>query len=88
MWGLPEEYSDVAEPYYHVDTDGVRQEGIFIGARNVTSWGVKYYGPSVGTIDGLPYWSIRLLGPGSEDPQTGEPLLEGESETFIRVDGS
>lgn len=88
MWGLPEEYSHVVEPYYHEDADGVRQEGLFIGAHNVTSWGIKYEEPSVGTIDGLPYWSLRLLGPDSEDPVTGEPLLEGESVTFIRVDGS
>ena len=88
MWGLPAEYSIPVEPYYHEDADGVRQDGIFLGSHGVTSWGVTYYEAGAGTIDGLPYWFIRLLGPDSEDPVTGEPLGEGEYETFIRVDGS
>ncbi|KAK2757115.1 hypothetical protein FQN54_005085 [Arachnomyces sp. PD_36] len=85
MWGLEEEYSHAVEPYYHVDADGVRQEGLFLGAHNVTSWGIEYVSSG---FFGLPYWFIRLLGPDSEDPVTGEPLGDNESVTFIRVDGS
>ncbi|KAI9935057.1 hypothetical protein MW887_000678 [Aspergillus wentii] len=86
MWGLPEDESISVEFYNHYN-DGKKEDGIFLGANNVTQWGIKYYGPDAGS-HGLPYWFFRLLGEGSEDPVTGEEVAEGEYRTFIRVDGS
>ena len=85
MWGLGQ-YSLPIQAYYHY-LDGVKQDGIFIGAHNVTSWAVQLQDGSAGS-GGQPYWLIRLLGPDSEDPVTGAELEEGEYKTFIRIDGS
>ncbi|KAJ6131325.1 hypothetical protein N7523_001785 [Penicillium sp. IBT 18751x] len=85
MWGLGQ-YSLPIQAYYHY-LDGVKQDGIFLGAHNVTSWAVQLQDGSAGS-GGQPYWLIRLLGPGSEDPVTGAELEEGEYKTFIRIDGS
>ncbi|EAW14395.1 uncharacterized protein ACLA_074320 [Aspergillus clavatus NRRL 1] len=86
MWGLDAAFSRAVEPYHHY-VNGVRQDGVFLGAGNVTRWGVKYYETSAGSW-GWPYWMLRLLGPGSEDRATGEALKQGESTTFIRIYGS
>ena len=83
MWGLPESATIPIEPYYHY-IDGVQQTGLFLGSHNVTAWGITYEEADSGSY-GDPYWSIRLLGPGSEDPVTGQALGDGEYETFIRV---
>ncbi|KAL1967824.1 hypothetical protein VTN77DRAFT_2513 [Rasamsonia byssochlamydoides] len=87
MWGLPPDASIPVEPYYHY-IGGVKQPGLFLGSHNVTTWGIKYYEADAGSLDGEPYWFIRLLGPGSADPTTGQALEDGESVTFIRVNGS
>lgn len=87
MWGLPEAATIPIEPYYHYYANGTQQPGLFLGSHNVTTWGIKYYEADSGSY-GDPYWLIRLLGPGSEDPITGQPLDDGEYETFIRVEGS
>ena len=78
MWGLPADGSIPLEPYHHV-VDGETQDGLFVGSHGVTTWGIK-------RAEGrYPYWFFRLLGPGSEDPVTGERLGEDEHETFIKV---
>ena len=40
QWGLAEDESEVIGAYYHY-IDGTKQDGIFLGAHNVTSWGVQ-----------------------------------------------
>ncbi|KAJ5807068.1 hypothetical protein N7474_010660 [Penicillium riverlandense] len=85
-WGLPEEKSEKIDAYYHY-IDGKKQDGIFLGAHNVTSWGIQLQENVPGTGGG-PMWQIRLLGPGSENQKTGKALRESEYKTFIRIDGS
>lgn len=85
MWGLGQ-YSLPIQAYHHY-LDGVKQDGIFLGAHNVTSWAVQLQDGSAGS-GGKPYWLVRLLGPGSADPVTGAELEDGEYKTFIRIDGS
>ena len=43
-----------------------------------------------GTLDGLPYWGLRLLEPGSAIPTTNGTvaLMDGEYMTFWMIDGS
>ncbi|KAJ5676173.1 hypothetical protein N7462_009070 [Penicillium macrosclerotiorum] len=85
MWGLGQ-YSLPIQAYNHY-VSGVKQEGIFLGAHNVTTWGVQLQSGSAGS-GGKPYWLVRLLGPGSADPQTGDALLDGEFRTFIKIDST
>ncbi|KAJ6027781.1 hypothetical protein N7499_001239 [Penicillium canescens] len=84
QWGLAEDESEVIDAYYHY-IDGTKQDGIFLGAHNVTSWGVQQQEHIPGTSGG-PMWQLRLLGPNSVDQETGEVLKEGEYKTFIRID--
>lgn len=84
MWGLGS-YSEPVHAYYHY-LDGNKQDGIFLGAHNVTTWGISLQDGNAGSGD-KPWWMIRLLGPGSKDPQTGVALEDGEYRTFIRIDG-
>ncbi|OOF91581.1 hypothetical protein ASPCADRAFT_210941 [Aspergillus carbonarius ITEM 5010] len=81
MWGLPEEATIPVEFYHHY-VDGVQQDGLFIGANNVTTWAIKEWSDSGSK---LPYWLFRLLGPNSADPVTGAALEDGEFTTFIKV---
>ncbi|KAJ5664633.1 hypothetical protein N7462_011446 [Penicillium macrosclerotiorum] len=83
QWGLAEDDSEAINAYYHY-IDDVKQDGIFLGAHNVTSWGIQQQTNVPGTSGG-PAWLLRLLGPGSEDQETGEALKDGEYETFIRI---
>lgn len=85
MWGLGE-YSLPIQTYHHYQ-DGVKQDGIFLGSHNVTTWGIQQQSGSAGS-SGNPYWLLRLLGPNSENPSNGEPLSDGEYRTFIRIDRS
>ncbi|QKX63247.1 uncharacterized protein TRUGW13939_10416 [Talaromyces rugulosus] len=85
-WGQAEDESEPVDAYYHY-IDGKKQDGIFLGANNVTSWGIQLQENVPGT-GGIPMWQLRLLGPGSEDQKTGKALKEGEYKTFIRIDGS
>lgn len=85
MWGLGQ-YSVPVQAYEHYE-DGVRQDGFFLGAHNVTTWALQEV-PASSASGSKPYWQIRLLGPGSADPQTGKPLYDGETlKSFIRIDG-
>lgn len=81
MWGLDEQAS-VPVDFYHHYVNGTQQDGLFIGANNVTTWAIKEYSDSGSK---LPYWLFRLLGPDSEDPITGAALEEGELVTYIKV---
>ncbi|KAJ5591486.1 uncharacterized protein N7459_001855 [Penicillium hispanicum] len=85
MYGLGQ-YSLPIQAYNHYK-DGVKQDGLFLGAHNVTTWGIQ---PVEGdqASGGKPWWMIRLLGPNSAVPNTGKPLYDGEFRTFIRIDGS
>lgn len=71
------------EPYAHYapGNETERLPGIFLGSKGVTTWGfIQRESAEFGT-----YWEIRLLGEGSEDPITGEPLKDGEITGFLKV---
>ncbi|KAJ5723517.1 hypothetical protein N7488_001552 [Penicillium malachiteum] len=85
MWNLGS-YSEPIQAYHHY-LDGVKQDGIFLGSHNVTTWGISLQEAMAGS-GGEPWWMIRLLGPESADPLTGNALEDGEYRTFIRIDGS
>lgn len=86
MWGLPEEHSQPITVYRHF-INGEQQEGLFLGAHNVTRWGVQRQ-PGTAGSGHQPWWMIRLLGPNSEDQETGQPLMDGEYRTYLRVAGT
>ncbi|KAA8643917.1 hypothetical protein EYZ11_005482 [Aspergillus tanneri] len=75
MWGLSTPESIPVEYYHHV-VDGKQQEGLFIGAQNVTSWAIKQH--AADEYSEVPYWLPRLLGP-------EQKLEEGELKTFLQV---
>lgn len=52
------------ETYNHV-IDGVKQDGIYLGSKNVTTW-------AFGRLAKETSWRLRLLGVGSEELQDGE----------------
>ena len=54
------------EPYWH-EENGVRQQGVYLGANNVTTWAMSYWasGCVVGHI------RVRLLLPGASQPEEG-----------------
>jgi hypothetical protein len=64
--------------------DGVKQDGVFLGANGVTSWGFRYLDASHGCC-GAPFYQLRLLGPNSTDPSTGSSLQDGEFSGFLKV---
>ncbi|KAK3387997.1 hypothetical protein B0H63DRAFT_471320 [Podospora didyma] len=66
------------EPYAH-EIDGVRQPGVFLGARNLTTWGFNYVRETTcGQID---YYSAKLQGlpidPDTETRATYDPEFFG-----------
>ncbi|KAH6666241.1 hypothetical protein B0J14DRAFT_659863 [Halenospora varia] len=61
------------ETYAH-EINGVRQDGIFLGISNVTTWAFRR------TQAHPEYYQIRLSAPGS-----GESLYEGEFKGFLKV---
>lgn len=85
MWGLGQ-YSVPIQAYNHY-VDGVKQDGLFLGAHNVTDWAIQSV-PGDGSSGGKDWWMPRLLGPNSADPQSGKPMADDEYKTFIRIDGS
>jgi hypothetical protein len=62
------------ETYAH-EIAGVRQDGVFLGSGNVTTWGFRR--PSEGAVAG--YYFVRLLVPGAKS------LYEGEFKGFMKV---
>lgn len=77
MWGLPKDKSIPIEPYHHI-VDGEEQDGLFLGAQNVTTWAIKEHQHGTGA-GSYPYWLFRLLG-----PENGG-LKDGEYKTFLKV---
>lgn len=59
------------ETYAH-EIDGVKQDGTFLGSRNVTTW-------AFGRLAKETSWRVRLMGLGSEE------LQDGEVEGFLQV---
>ncbi|TAQ85769.1 hypothetical protein B7494_g5911 [Chlorociboria aeruginascens] len=87
MYGLGQ-YSTPVEAYYHY-IDGVQQPGLYLGQDGYTTWGVKLYPADSGSLDGNPYWQLRLLGPDSGLPWLNNTALyPDEYETFLTVEGS
>ena len=82
MWKI--ESQEKPKPFEHW-IDGVKQDGVFLGGyENSTTWGFKWYPTSQGS-SGTPYYGMRLLGPNSGIPWTGEALLENETVGYLRV---
>ncbi|CAH0053974.1 unnamed protein product [Clonostachys solani] len=83
MWGIDGKAPQV---YSHKDvTTGEDIAGVFLGgADGVTSWGVKHQDADQGS-GGRDYYYLRLLGPGSENPSTGAPLGDGETQTYLKI---
>lgn len=69
-------YNKLPEGYEHYNYDGDRFEGSFLGLDKETGWAVKYNEGEDG-----PYWGVRLL-------PKGEELGEGESATWLKIEGS
>lgn len=64
--------------------DGVQQEGTYLGGyENTTTWGVRYEEDA--GARGQSFFYVRLLGPDSADPKTGEALYPNEFTSFIKV---
>lgn len=72
-------------PFEHYDVDtGVKQDGVYLGGyQNSTTWGLRYEPKA--NIDGNPFFYARFLGPGSQDPSSGDALFDGEFTAFIKV---
>lgn len=84
-WGFGQ-YSVPVEAYSLFDaTSGTQLDGVFLGSANYTTWGVKWYPADAGSLDGNPYWGLRLLGADSDVPGTDEPLYPDEYRTFVMV---
>ncbi|KAL9106271.1 MAG: hypothetical protein Q9227_008670 [Pyrenula ochraceoflavens] len=59
--------------------------GVFLGGEGgVVTWGLRYE-PAGSGGDNLDFFYIRLLGPDSADPSTGEALYPGEFTAFIKI---
>ncbi|KAI0182088.1 hypothetical protein GGR52DRAFT_527384 [Hypoxylon sp. FL1284] len=81
-FGLP----DLPDPNYHLETyrhviDGEMQPGTYLGAVNVTNWGLNYQN----FTETGEYYYLRLLGPNSNNLATGEPLNLGEFTGYITI---
>jgi hypothetical protein len=84
-WGFGQ-YSNPISAFAHFDACGNRIDGVFLGRDNYTTWGVKWYPADSGSLDGNPYWGLRLLGADSAIPGTnGSALYPGEYRTFLKV---
>lgn len=82
MWKVPEGPPPKVFEHY---IDGEKQEGVWLGGYdNTTLWGFKYYPASMGTYD-QDYYYMRLLGPDSADPTTGEERKANETRGYIRI---
>jgi hypothetical protein len=65
--------------------NGEKQDGVYLGGYdNSTTWGFTYYPADQGS-SGLNYYYMRLLGPDSADPTTGEALGKNETRGFLKV---
>ncbi|KAI0594605.1 hypothetical protein F4775DRAFT_573397 [Biscogniauxia sp. FL1348] len=81
MWKIDGDAPKIFEHYI----DGVKQDGVFLGAyENTTTWGLEYQAADSGS-SGLDYYYTRLLGPNSADPSTGAALGANETVAFIKI---
>lgn len=76
---LPDPTSSV-EPYGH-SIDGQQQAGVYLGLRNVTTWGYNY----INDTEAGEFYYLRLLGPDSNNMATGEQLNEGEFTGYVKI---
>jgi hypothetical protein len=88
MWGLGSFGTPISTFYHYID--GVKQPGLFLGQDGYTTWGIRRYDMDPSTsVDGLPYWGIRLLGLNSQLTWLNNtPVYPDEYRTFIKVYGS
>jgi hypothetical protein len=83
-WGFGQ-YSNPVQAYSLFNETGAQMDGVFLGSDNYTTWGVKWYPADSGSLDGNPYWGLRLLGADSDVPGTDSPLYPDEYRTFLQV---
>ncbi|KAM7215158.1 hypothetical protein V8F06_009476 [Rhypophila decipiens] len=86
-WMMLGEFADgpgyKLEPYAH-ELDGVRQEGVFLGAKGKTTWGFAYERAEV--CGGLPDWyTARLMGLEIDPTVNDRAWGEIQSKGFLRV---
>jgi hypothetical protein len=67
------------EPYAH-EINGVRQPGVFLGTKNLTTWGYDYIRPADCSLD---FYFIWLEGVIPDESNGRSPMLRG----FIKADG-
>jgi hypothetical protein len=84
-WGFGQ-YSVAIEAFAHLDETGAAVEGTFLGTSESTTWGVTWYPADSGSLDGNPYWGLRLLVPGVVIPGTNSTLYPDEYRTFLKVE--
>lgn len=65
------------ETYTHV-IDGVKQDGVFLGKANVTTWAFKFVTKPAN------FYQVRLMGPGN-GTLSGKDLHDGEFMGFLKV---
>lgn len=83
-WGFGQ-YSIPVEAYSLFDQEtGDQLDGVFLGNSNYATWAVKWYPADAGSLDGNPYWGLRLLGANSNISATSE-LYPEEYPTFLQV---
>ncbi|KAE8444079.1 hypothetical protein EG329_000861 [Mollisiaceae sp. DMI_Dod_QoI] len=71
------------ETYAH-EVDGVRQDGVFLGSANSTTWAFRLV-LGAGGIGGRDFYQVRLLEPKNADPVMGIALRDGEFKGFLKV---
>ncbi|KAI1474678.1 hypothetical protein K445DRAFT_323240 [Daldinia sp. EC12] len=75
----------IAPQIFEHYVDGVKQDGVFLGAYNTsTRWGLKYNPETSGSYH-QDFYYARILGPNSADPVTGEPLKANETTAFVKI---
>ncbi|KAH8896073.1 hypothetical protein GQ53DRAFT_851963 [Thozetella sp. PMI_491] len=74
-------YGHIPEPYAHF-VAGVRQDGVYLGLANRTTWAFS----AEKTDSGIDVWKPRLL-LGRESTLDGDELRKGEIQGFLRADG-
>jgi hypothetical protein len=83
-WGFGQ-YSIPVGAYSLFDEEtGDQLDGVFLGNSNYATWAVKWYPADAGSLDGNPYWGLRLLGANSNISATSE-LYPEEYPTFLQV---
>lgn len=85
LWWEFGQYSIPVGAYYLFDEEtGDQLGGVFVGNSNYATWAVKWYPADAGSLDGNPYWGLRLLRANSNISATSE-LYPEEYSTFLHV---